>query len=221
MRTSFGGSLVMMVLAFSTGARAADDPALPLPPSPPEYDAPPPPPPPPAGRRSEWGAQIRLESAAMSHDAAPEAGMGGVGFSVRPRLTPHFAIDFGVDLLRGQDFYGEDRRETAFFINPMFFLNPRNRAQVYLFGGLGFSGADVTHVDQTSSRYDYMGFDAGLGVELRFWRHVAIDCDMLAFVRGRTDDSARLYPEFIDARTGRSTNTSGGALFRAGMTYYF
>jgi hypothetical protein len=88
-------------------------------------------------------------------------------------------------------------------------------------GGLGFSGADVTHVDQTSSRYGYMGFDVGGGVELRFWRHVAIDGDVLAFVRGRTDDSARLYPEFVDPRTGRSTNTSGGALFRAGMTYYF
>jgi hypothetical protein len=157
----------------------------------------------------------------MGHDSAPDAGMGGLGFSVRPRLSPHFAIDFGVDLLRGQDFYAEQRSETAFFINPMFFLNPRNRVEVYLMGGLGFSGADVTHLDQTRSRYDYVGFDGGLGVEFRFWRHIAIDCDMLAFVRNRTDDAAAVYPEFIDPRTGRSTNTSGGALFRAGMAYYW
>ncbi len=157
----------------------------------------------------------------MGHDAAPDAGMGGLGFSVRPRLGPYFAIDFGIDFLRGQDFNAEDRSETAFFINPMFFVNPKNRAQVYLFGGLGFAGADVTHVDRTHSRYDYVGLDAGVGLELRFGRHVAFDGDMLAFVRRRTDDAAALDPEFVDPRTGRSTNTSNGALFRVGMTYYW
>ena len=157
----------------------------------------------------------------MGHDASHDAGMGGLGFSVRPRLNPHFAIDFGVDFLRGRDFNADDRSETAFFINPMFFVNPRNRVQVYVLAGFGFSGAEVTHFDQTRSHYNYMGFDAGLGVELRFWRHIAIDGDMLAFVRGRTDDAARLDPEFVDPSTGRSTNTSGGALFRLGMTYYF
>jgi Outer membrane protein beta-barrel domain len=215
------GSVVLVGLAVSTSARAAEGPLPPLPSSAPEYDAPPPPAPPAAGRRSEWGAQLRLETAAVGHDASPDAGMGGLGFSVRPRLSPHFAIDVGVDFLRGQDFYGEERSETAFFINPMIFVNPRNRVQFYVFGGLGFSGAEVTHLDQTQSRYSYMGFDAGLGLEFRFWRHVAIDCDMLAFVRGRTDDAATYYPEFVDARTGRSTNTSGGALFRVGMTYYW
>jgi len=156
----------------------------------------------------------------MGRDASPDAGMGGLGFSVRPRINPHFAIDFGVDFLRGRDFYDEDRSETAFFINPMYFINPQNRVQVYLFGGFGFAGAEVTHVDQTYSRYNYMGLDGGLGVELRFCRHVAIDCDILAFIRGRTDDAAQVYPEFVDAR-GRSTNRSGGALFRVGMAYYW
>jgi len=156
----------------------------------------------------------------MGHEAAPDAGMGGLGFSVRPRLNPHFAIDFGIDFLRGRDFYDEERSETAFFINPMYFINPRNRVQVYLFAGFGFAGAEVTHVDQTLSRYNYMGLDGGLGVELRFWRHIAIDCDLLAFIRGRTDDAAQVYPEFVDAR-GRSTNRSGGALFRVGMAYYW
>ena len=163
MRSLLGGSVILVGLAFSSGSWAAEGPLPPLPSSPPEYDAPPPPPPPPPGRRSEWGAQIRLETAAMGRDAYPDAGMGGIGFSVRPRLSPHLAIDFGVDFLRGMDFYAEERRETRIFINPMFFVNPRNRAQIYLFGGLGFSGADVTHVDQTRSRYDYMGFDAGVG----------------------------------------------------------
>jgi hypothetical protein len=222
MRNFMMGLSVLALGMVSSRAWASEEgPLPPSPASPPEYDAPPPPPPPAAPRRSEWGAQLRLDAAAMGRDASSEAGMGGIGFGVRPRISPHFAVDFGIDFLQGHDFYAEERRETAFFINPTFFVNPRNRAQLYVFGGLGFSGADVTHADQTRSRYAYMGFDAGLGLELRFWRHFAIDGDLLAFVRRRTDDAASLSPEFVDPRTGRSTNTSGGALFRVGMTYYF
>src|SRR5260221_7612738 len=181
MRSPLTALVTFLGLAISSGARAGEAGPLPPLPSPaPEYDAPPPPPPPAVGRRSEWGAQIRLETATMGHNASPDAGMGGLGFSVRPKLTPRFAIDFGIDFLRGQDFYGEDRSETAFFINPMFFVNPRNRVQLYLFGGFGVSGAEVTHVDQTHSRYNYMGFDGGVGLELRFSRHIAIDLRVLA-----------------------------------------
>src|SRR5262245_1856420 len=135
MRKAILGSLVLG-LAFSNTARAEEIPTstptstptpTPDPSSTVERDAPPPPPPPPAGRRSEWGAQIRLERAAMGREASSNASMGGLGLGVRPRLTPRFAIDLGIDFLRGQDFYGEERSETAFFINPVFFVNPRNR----------------------------------------------------------------------------------------------
>ena len=36
----------------------------------------------------------------------------------------------------------------------------------------------------------------------------------------RTDSQARDYPEFTDDK-GRSTNSSGGGLFRAGLTFYW
>jgi hypothetical protein len=162
-----------------------------------------------------------LETAAMSADSAPDAGMGGIGISVRPRLSPHFALDIGLDFLGGKDFYGEERSESAFLFTPMFFVNPRSRIQLYFLAGVGFSGATVIHADATRSTYHHAGIDGGAGLEFRFWRHVAIDTDVLAFVRGRTDANAELHPEFYDPETGRSTNTSGGALFRLGMTYYW
>jgi len=40
------------------------------------------------------------------------------------------------------------------------------------------------------------------------------------FIRGRTDDMAATQPEFT-AADGRTTNTSGGALFTGGLTFYF
>src|SRR5262245_47088085 len=87
MRRWLAVSSSLVGLIFSSTSWAAADPLPPVPPAPPEYEAPPPPPPPPPGRRSEWGAQLRLETAAMGHDASPDAGMGGIGFSVRPRLS--------------------------------------------------------------------------------------------------------------------------------------
>jgi len=44
---------------------------------------------------------------------------------------------------------------------------------------------------------------------------------VVGFIRGRTDDAARYDPEFVDPDTGRTTNTSGGGLFRGGITFYW
>ena len=41
---------------------------------------------------------------------------------------------------------------------------------------------------------------------------VALDFDVIGFIRGRTDDLARVEPEFVEEGTGRTTNTSGGGL---------
>jgi hypothetical protein len=211
--------------ATGAGTGPSEEPAeAPLPPlaPPPYYEAPLPEPfPPPVRHRARWGAAFRLEGAPMGKDAAPDARMGGFGLSLRPRPSPSFAVDFGLDFFGGRDFNGERRTEQTFTIDPMLFLNPRSKVSVYLFAGLGLAGARVEHAGGSVSRYRYVGVNGGGGVELRFWRRVAIDADFLAFVRDRTDRESARYPEFIDPATGRFTNTSQGIVLRAGVVYYW
>jgi hypothetical protein len=147
--------------------------------------------------------------------------MEGIGFSLRPRPLPHFAVDLGIDLFGGTDYQGRSRSETAFSINPMFFVNPRSRVQLYLLGGIGFSSAYVRYADRSTAHFSYVALDGGVGAEFRLTSHVAIDADVVGFVRGRTDSEASLYPEFVEPGTGRTTNASGGALLRLGLAYYW
>jgi hypothetical protein len=175
----------------------------------------------PALTRGEWAGQLRIEAVGLGRDAAQGAGMGGLGVSLRPRPTPHFAVDLGLDVFGGHDFNAERRAELSFTVNPMFFLNPHQMVQVYLLTGLGFAGATVRHADQTRSHYRYVGVDAGVGLEIRFARQVAFDLDLVGFLRARTDRAARESPEFVDPETGRTTNTSGGGLARLGLAYYW
>jgi hypothetical protein len=210
-------------------------PALPPAPAPPviaygpsEEPSPVAPPPAPAvdtARRrggTEWGGQLRLEAMGMGNQAAKGAGMGGFGLSLRPRPTPHFAIDCGIDFLGGIDFRGYSRDEVAFLVNPMVFLNPQDKVQVYLLGGVGFSWAHLDNPDGAPIRYSYVGIDAGTGLEWRFSRHMAFGGDLVLFVRGRTDPEASRQPEFVERKyPGRTTNASGGALLRTGLTFYW
>jgi hypothetical protein len=181
-----------------------------------------PPPPPPPRRRYRWAAQVRFEAAPIDRTLSSDAGMEGIGFSIRPRPLPHFAVDFGLDLFGGTDYQGRSRSETTFSINPMFFVNPRSRVQLYLLGGIGFSSAYVRYpADRTTAHFTYVALDGGVGAEFRLTSHLAIDADVVGFVRGRTDSDASLYPEFVEPGTGRTTNASGGALLRLGLAYYW
>lgn len=182
----------------------------------------------------EWGFNLRVETVMMGEDQrrAQNSGMGGLGFSLRYRPVPHFALDAGVDLLSGVDWQGMKRREHSLMLNAMIFFNPRSKLQVYTIGGIGFSGADVdVPVTITNSsgntqgiseqQWSYFGGQLGLGLEWRVGRKVAINADVLGFIRGRTDDLARTQPEFVDPDTGRVTNSSGGGLVRLGLTFYW
>jgi len=164
--------------------------------------------------------QLRLEGAAVGSDASPDAGMGGIGFSLRPRPSPYFAIDFGLDFLGGKDFNGDRRSESAFTVNPTLFLNPRNKVQVYFLAGLGVGSARVLGSNGSERNYRYVGADVGAGLEFRFWPHFAFSGDFLAFVRDRADVRSSA-PEYFDPATKRYTNSSAGALFRLGGTYYW
>lgn len=195
----------------------------------------------PAPRRRmyrEWGVNMRLEGALLGNDGArsKDSGMGGLGFSVRYRPIPHFAVDAGVDFVSGKDWAGNPRRETLLMFNGIVFFNPHDAVQFYTFGGFGFSRASVdttvamdnamtpgaTYWETARKHYSYFGGQLGLGLEFRVSRRTALNADLLGFIRGRTDDAALSQPEFVDASDpARTTNTSGGGLLRGGITLYW
>jgi opacity protein-like surface antigen len=190
--------------------------------------------PPKKRRRSEWGVNLRLQGVLMDEeDRDEDAEMGGLGVSLRYRPIPHFAFDVGLDVLGGTDWAGHERRETALLLSGMVFFNPRSKVQVYTLGGIGFSGARVeleqtydngdgtTSTETYDEEYRYFGAHIGGGLEFRLSRKVALNLDIIGFIRGRTDDLADEQPEFVEAGTGRTTNTSGGGLGRAGLTIYW
>ncbi|TKD08834.1 outer membrane beta-barrel protein [Polyangium fumosum] len=199
----------------------------------------------PAKRRwqPEWGLNLRLQGLSIgggdrrdngAPSAHPDAGMGGFGLGLRYRPVPAFAIEGSFDILGGTDYNGFDRVETPFSLNGILYVNPRSRAQFYLTGGVHWSSATVQSEDADprlsptrdgnnfSAEYSYFGGQGGIGLEFRVSRRLALNLDALAFVRHRTDDNAETGPaEFIDPNTGRTTNTSGGGLFRGGLTFWW
>jgi opacity protein-like surface antigen len=188
--------------------------------TPPPYEYPPPPP---EGfrHRPEWGLNLHLEGATIGHGTGGDASMGGGGLGLRLKPTRYFGIETDVDFVGGQDYQGDNRSETAVTFNGLLFLNPRSRAQLYLLAGFGWSGAHVTSSSSSlDEHYGYFGGQIGAGLEFRVSRNFALDVDLRGFIRGRTDQLAQSQPEFTSA-DGRTTNTSGGGLFTAGMTIYF
>jgi hypothetical protein len=197
------------------------------------YYAVPPPPPPPiyyyrprSHRRSEWGLNLHLEGAAFGHASNVQSGGGmwGGGIGLRYRPIPIFALETDLDFVGGRDYNDLARTETATTINGLFFLNPRSRAQVYLLAGFGWSWAhvvnDLAGYETASYDYDYFGGQGGIGLEFRASKHFALNFDARAFIRTRIDENAQYQPEFVSS-TGQTSNTSAGALFTGGMTFYF
>jgi hypothetical protein len=192
----------------------------------------PPPPPPKRKWRREWGLNLRLEGVALGgsdEGAAHNAGMGGLGFSIRYRPVPAFAIDFGVDIIGGIDYNGFERAEIPLSLSGILYVNPKNRVQFYFLGGLDHSHAHV-HSDEASpllsdrdatgysNDYTYLGGHGGIGLEFRLSKRIALNVDMLGFVRDRIDEGRT--PEFVNER-GETTNSSGGGLFRGGLTFWW
>jgi opacity protein-like surface antigen len=181
----------------------------------------------------EFGLNLRVEGAAVGHPngANYSSGLGGVGLSLRYRPVPHFAFDLGADFLAGTDYNGFSRMEVPISLNGIIYVNPRSRVQFYLIGGMSVSRAQVRSdspspilrpVDGGSSYgadYTYFGGQGGAGLEFRLSRRVALDIDGLGFVRRRIDDGRE--PEFVDPDTGRTTNVSGGGLFRGGINFWW
>ncbi|MFO0679566.1 MAG: outer membrane beta-barrel protein [Polyangiaceae bacterium] len=184
-------------------------------------------------RRREWGLNFRFDGSILGSNAAKNAGMLGFGMGLRYRPAPVVAIEGSVDWLGGTDYRGYDRSETAFSLDSKLFLNPQSSFQLYLLLGMGWSGARVSNDTQYETyygtqyysgrnvrNYGYFNGFAGGGAEWRLGRHFALNGDVRAFVRGRVDSRSAYDYEFVDPIRG-GTNTSGGALFTLGMTFYF
>lgn len=231
---SSGGTTIIINTAPATPP--AQPHRLP-PPAPPVKRAPPapirvvPPPPPRRVDRSEWGFNLRLEGAMMGQKrgamhggrgADPDASMGGLGIGLRARPVRSFALQLDLDFIGGRDYNGYRRQEVPMSINAMVFVNPRSKVQVYFTGGLGWSTAEVeTQPGGPAEKWTYFGLQGGMGLEWRVSRGLGLGFDVIGFIRGRTDEAARVRPEFVDPETGRATNTSGGGLARLGATFYW
>lgn len=174
--------------------------------------------------KKEWGLNLHLGGLTMGEGRNGNAGMGLVGLGLRFRPIPHFALEGDLDFAGGRDYNGYRRSETAFTANAFVFVNPKSKVQVYFLGGMGFSGAkavdDTTAFGDRTHHYGYFGVTAGMGLEFRLSRVVALNFDFRGILRGRTDDANSSTPEFVDAN-GRSTNTSGAGLFQGGLTFYW
>lgn len=225
--------------APSAAAPTAATPAAPAPPPPVVVYQPPPPvvvvapreaptvyhyTPRPRMPHREWGLNLHLAGIAMGSGRSGDAGMGLMGLGLRFRPAPAFALEANIDVAGGTDYNGFRRVETMGSMNALVFLNPKNRAQFYLLGGIGLSSARVSVDDFTSyadydRKYTYFGGQGGAGIEIRLTRVVALNFDVRGFVRSRIDSGRT--PEFIDPNSGRTTNTSGGALVNGGITFYF
>jgi opacity protein-like surface antigen len=180
-------------------------------------------------KRSEWGMNLRVEGLALGRGKAENAGMGGLGLSLRYRPVPAFAFDMGVDVLAGVDYNGFHRTETPLSLSGMIFVNPKSRMQFYFMGGVNYSHAKVRsdvaspllvdNGEDFSARYSYLGAQGGAGLEFRISKHLGLNVDGLGFVRRRVDDGPT--PEFRDPKTGKDTKSSGGGIFRGGISFWW
>lgn len=174
--------------------------------------------------KKEWGLNLHVGGLMLGKGRDDNAGMALVGLGLRFRPIPAFAVEADLDFAGGRDYNGYRRKETALGFNGLVFLNPKSKTQVYLLGGFGWSGAtavdDRGGYDSVEYKYGYFGGTAGIGLEFRLSKVVALNFDLRGFIRGRVDDNKRDYPEFVDSN-GRTTNTSGGGLFQGGLTFYW
>lgn len=174
--------------------------------------------------KKEWGLNVHIGGAMMGKGRDDNAGMGLAGLGLRYRPVPHFAIEGDIDLAGGRDYNGNRRSETALALNGLVFVNPRSTTQLYFLGGFGWSGAHVVDdrdgFDKNDYRFSYFGAQAGVGLEFRLSRSIALNVDLRGLIRGRIDENRRQTPEFVSG-DGQSTNVSGAGLLTGGLTVYW
>jgi len=168
---------------------------------------------------SPWGLAMRVEGVLLESGSRGDVRLGGIGISGRYILSQVLTLDLGLDWILGTDYSGYDRSELSLSSSALFFLNDHPVVRTYVLAGLSLSAASVELVGDEQTWW-YLGLHGGLGLDFTLDPRLALNVDVLAFMRGRTDSRAAREPEFIDA-SGRVTNTSGGGLLRGGVTLRF
>jgi hypothetical protein len=170
------------------------------------------------GHLSPWAVALRAQGV-MLESGGRGGGLGGVGASGRYILNPTVTFDLGVDTIVGSDYNGYDHSELSLSLSTLLYLNTHPIVRTYVLVGLNVSRASVEVQDEDQT-WGYFGGQTGLGLDFALDPHIALNFDVLAFLRGRTDSRAAREPEFTDEH-GRVTNTSGGGLLRGGVTLRF
>ena len=170
-------------------------------------------------RSSAWGLALRAEGALLRDGKRGDTSLGGVGVSGRYTLGPAVTLDLGLDSIIGTDYEGNDRSELSLSLSSLFFLNDHPTVRTYVLVGLNTSRARVDVLGDMQT-WGYFGGHTGLGLEIAVDPRIALNFDILGFMRGRTDSRAAHEPEFTDS-AGRVTNTSGGGLLRGGVVLHF
>ena len=183
-----------------------------------------------------WGSRLALDvrvdgAGGFGHDVAGNSwGLGGIGVGLRYRVSPHFGLELGADLLGGRDYNDDKTTEFSGNLGGLLYVNPRSRAQFYFSGGLmgdyakatGHLGAADALVQAPADlHYNHVGGYAGLGLELFATRHLAFHADVRGVVRQNVSGDAATQPEFTDPATGRTSNTSTGLVGSVGALFYF
>lgn len=171
-------------------------------------------------RAREWGLNLHLGGAMLPNRDNNGASMWFSGVGLRYRPIGNIAVEADLDFAGGTDFNGYTRGEMMGTINGLLFLNPKSVTQVYLLGGIGGGGARAQDFQGYNHTYGYFGVQAGVGLEFRVARSVALNVDLRGLIRSRIDDDRRLNPEFV-REDGRSTNTSGAGTLQGGITFYW
>ena len=180
----------------------------------PRVDAPRPPPPEPRGWSHFLIAPrlgVPLFDAGASRDAAMFA--AGLGLRYAPRRT--VAFELAVDGAYGTDYVGAARREGWLSGSFVFQARPRGLSP-YVLVGPAISAAR-SELDGATRSFVYLGGHFGVGLAIELSRETDLCLDWLAFARARVGGDGA--PEYVDLRSGRHTDSSGGGLLRLGMTF--
>ncbi len=198
----------------------ADAPPAPPPPSPrplmlaPQQDVPRPPPPNPRA----WGRfrlVPRVGVPVFDSGASSDAAMLAAGLGLRYAPQRKVEFEMALDGAAGTDYVGADRQELWASGSVVLRAGPRGVVPYVLLGpALSFAHSDL---DGVSRNFAYLGVHLGIGLAIELSARTSLTIDWLAFARGRID--GRNPPEYVDLRTGRHTNTSGGGLLRLGASF--
>jgi len=167
--------------------------------------------------------------AGAGYAGVEDVGNFGGGVVARYIASPRFGVELTVDAYGGTGYTGDvEAVEFPVTLNALWFVNPRNRVQLYLVGGLGMSFASVTGSNGSEDSPVYGGGELGLGVEFLIGQHVGLTVDARGFLRGRMNERTTDPSDPVNDGSCRigddgaweCTPVTAGAIFNLGFNFY-